>query len=88
MPKKRVMPLRKLQKEALAKMKGQTWESSYELGISMNTLNSLYARKLIDRFYGLGSGFFPHTSIVWRLTVAGEEALARIEKEAVKASHD
>lgn len=56
------------QEEAMAIMTLMTknWRSSYELGISLNTLQALEKRGLIRSKHNLGSMFSPRTAILWR----------------------
>lgn len=58
--------LSKNMKEALSKCTNE-WQSAYEMGVKINTLDALKNRGLIERQYNLGAMAFPRTGIEWRL---------------------
>lgn len=60
------MKLSKLQEQALGKLTNE-WQSAYELGFKLCTLNSLADRGLAKRNYGLGSYAFPRSGIKFKL---------------------
>jgi hypothetical protein len=61
-----MMKLSKLQKEALERLTNE-WQSAYELGFRLGTLNSLADRGLAKRNYGPGSYAFPRSGIKFKL---------------------
>jgi hypothetical protein len=64
-----------VQSSALSKL-ADGESSAYRLRAGLGTLRSLEKRGLVVSRGGLGSMAFPHTSIQWRITEAGRNALA------------
>lgn len=60
-------PLTKLQKRCMAKLTQDKWQSAYELGENLNTLNGLHKRGVVISKGMLGSYFFPRTNLLWKL---------------------
>jgi len=68
--------LTKAQRTALAKLTN-CGRSSYELHTRLSTLRSLVRRGLAVSWSGTGSIFFPQDRIIFWITPAGRDALAK-----------
>lgn len=53
--------------EAMKKMKN-SWQSSYDLQVSLNVLRALQKKGLVESCHRLGSLFSPRNGILWRLS--------------------
>lgn len=63
------MAIKKLpqtQQKALAGMYVGIWYSSYELGVSIATLNALHRKNLVERRADIGAFYSPRTSVEFK----------------------
>ena len=62
------MKLTPNQQNALDKLQDGKWHSAYELQVSLNTMQALESRNLVEVFrHRLGSYYSPRTSIEFRI---------------------
>jgi hypothetical protein len=72
------MALSNVQKEALRVLARKGQGNSYKLGLRLDTLRSLVSRGFATSRAELGAMAFPHTSIQFKITKAGEEEAAKL----------